>query len=122
MKINTRVLLKRMERAIALHCTVENQRHAAATFNRSGRLLAIGVNRRDDSPAYGYSRHAEYDALFKTYREDKPFAILVSRLTPLGWALSRPCWDCIQGIKLTGIKKMYYTTGGANGGIECENL
>lgn len=120
MKINTRVLLKRLERAIALHCTVEQQRHAAAVLDKRGNILAIGVNRRDDNPAYGYSRHAEYDALTRGVYISKPYALFAARLTPLGWSLAAPCSGCSELLRLHKIKKVYYTTIG--GGIECENL
>jgi len=36
--------------------------------------------------------------------------IYVTRHTPTGMAMSKPCADCMKAIKVAGIRRIYYTS------------
>ena len=93
---------------------------AAATLDRQGKLIAIGLNSSVKTHPlmqhyctkihnqYKIFLHAEISALVRSQRE--VHTLIVMRLNKAGQiALAKPCPLCQMAIRDAGIKKTYYT-------------
>lgn len=106
--------------AIALRmagASTGNHRHGAVIVS-GGRIIAKGCNN------YTHERHAEVCAIGKNWLSNLKGAIIyiarIRKNQPSG--MSRPCPQCMQAIKLAGIKKICYTTDDINNPIAIERV
>lgn len=91
------------------------KRHGAVIV-RSGRVLAVGVNKFRNHPKQTLahrikedcSTHAEVDALNRC--DPRGATLYVARINNNGEdRMSRPCTNCAQAIELAGIKKIVWS-------------
>jgi deoxycytidylate deaminase len=109
-----------LDLALKLAATSDCTQQHGAVVVRSGRVLALGVNKDRNDPsvvpsdtgssARGtiFSYHAEADAL-KRVRSPQGAVVYVARLGKTGPAYSRPCDGCAKLMRDLGIKAVYYT-------------
>lgn len=90
-------------------------RHAAIVY-KSGRVLAVGVNRYRNDPSNwidsdGVTRHAEVAAISQVSKENlKGATVYVARQGRCDThMLSRPCPKCYDALVAAGVKKIIYT-------------
>jgi len=98
-------------------------RLGAVVFKGRKHILAVGHNHRRTHPlakciredeSEANTTHAELDALIgcRWYDSVQGASIFVARLRADGSAgTARPCDQCQNILRETGIKRMYYTTG-----------
>jgi len=72
-----------------------------AVVVRGGKILSIASNTRKG--------HAEVNAI-KQASKTEGADIYVTRHTPTGMAMSKPCNNCMEVIKAAGIRRIYYTS------------
>lgn len=93
------------------------QRHGAVIV-KSGRVLAVGVNKwrnrniKNNDLEYNphLTYHAEIDALNR-FADVEGATIYIARVDKKGEPrFSRPCSRCLKALKDAGIKKIVYTT------------
>jgi len=72
-----------------------------AVIVKGGKILAIARN----TP----KGHAEVNAI-KQASKTEGADIYVTRHTPTGMAMSKPCDNCMVAIKEAGIRRIYYTS------------
>jgi deoxycytidylate deaminase len=93
------------------------QRHGAVVV-KSGRVLAVGVNKFRNHPAQTASDrvkkdcsvHAEVDALSRC--DPRGASVFVARVNNAGTIrYSRPCARCQQVLKAAGVKKVVWSNG-----------
>ena len=84
---------------------------AAVLFRNKGKPLAWGFNKKGYR---GSSIHAEVDAIKQIKMQKKRAnnaSILVCRFRKDGsYAMAKPCANCIEVLKMAGIKKVAWTT------------
>lgn len=95
-----------------------SQKHGAIIV-KSGRVLAVGVNKWRNRELFRASiktynpdltYHAEIDALNR-FADVKGATIYIARIGKNGESkYSRPCHRCLQALQKSGIKKIVYTT------------
>jgi deoxycytidylate deaminase len=115
--------------AAALKSEYDSYKVGAAIYNRRGKLLSVGWNKRKThvkqamwafmvgQPLRQFL-HAEIDALIKCRRGD-PHTIVVVRITSTGLAMAKPCAVCARAIFDRDIKKIYWTN--SEGVLTCWN-
>ena len=72
-----------------------------AVIVKGGKILAIARN----TP----KGHAEVNAI-KQASKTEGADIYVTRHTPTGMAMAKPCDNCMEAIKAAGIRRIYYTS------------
>ena len=72
-----------------------------AVVVRGGKILSIASNTRKG--------HAEVNAI-KQASKTEGADIYVTRHTPTGMAMAKPCDNCMEAIKAAGIRRIYYTS------------
>ncbi|MAK50984.1 MAG: hypothetical protein CMG85_17330 [Marinobacter sp.] len=72
-----------------------------AVIVKGGKILAIASNTRKG--------HAEVNAI-KQASKTEGADIYVTRHTPTGMAMAKPCDNCMEAIKAAGIRRIYYTS------------
>ena len=94
-----------------------------AVIFRGKRLISVGHNHPMKAAKHLHPRfqkwpgsiHAEVDAILKAKTDLRRCNILVVRINRLGEIrTSKPCDKCFLYLKLTGIRKVYYTVSGFN--------
>lgn len=96
-----------------------SQKHGAVIV-KSGRVMAMGVNKFRNDPAFVpsdttrgrgtiFSVHAEVDALSRM-ADARGAVMYIARAGKSGPALSRPCDYCTEHLINAGIKAVSYTT------------
>lgn len=68
---------------------------------KGGKILAIASNTSKG--------HAEVNAI-KQAKKTEGADIYVTRHTPTGMAMSKPCNNCMKAIEKAGIRRIYYTS------------
>lgn len=98
----------------------KRQEHVAIAYDKRGKVISIGRNSyvRSNKTQRKYARlagkpdsvflHAEIDALVRA-RGKCIHTMFVSRVTPTGYALSKPCNICQQALKDFGVKHVRWT-------------
>lgn len=72
-----------------------------AVIVRGGQIISIASNTSKG--------HAEVNAI-KQAKKTEGADIYVTRHTPTGMAMSKPCDNCMKAIKKAGIRRIYYTS------------
>lgn len=96
-----------------------SQKHGAVVV-KGGRVLAVGVNKFRNNPAFVesdnatgrgtiFSVHAEVDSLSRV-ADARGAVMYIARAGKSGPALSRPCENCTEELIAAGIKAVSYTT------------
>lgn len=93
----------------------------AALIDKSGTVLSYGFNsyikthpRIVFNPNYNEFKlylHAECAAIYKNHKDNKPYAMIIARLSDEGnFRLAKPCIGCYSEIKnIPTIRKVFYT-------------
>ena len=102
--------VKFMEEALRVASFVEGRCKHGAVITKNGRIISKHTNTANC--------HAEISALNspRLAREKKRYRIYIARLGDDGFCkLSKPCVHCIEALKGTCFKKIYYTVDSASG-------
>lgn len=105
----------------------------SVVYNRSGKVLSTGENSYKKTnpnqariaalvglPDKQYL-HSEVASLLNLHHSHKPYSIFVSRKMRNGeWGMARPCNVCMQAIRTSGIKRIYFTN--EEGQIQMEKV
>jgi len=87
----------------------------AAIYDKKGKLISVGWNKRKTHPKYGsfiYNRiHAEGDALIKALRSRKSLDGAYIVVYRKGGNRAKPCPCCEAMLREAGIETVYYTDG-----------
>lgn len=98
----------------------KRQEHIAIAYDKRGKVISIGRNSyvRSNKTQRKYAKlvgkpdsvylHAEIDALVRA-KGRQIHTMFVSRITPTGYALSKPCDICSQALKDFGVKEIKWT-------------
>lgn len=98
----------------------KRQEHVAIAYDKRGKVISIGRNSyvRSSKIQRKYAKlvgkpdsvyiHAEIDALVRA-KGRTIHTMFVSRITPTGYALSKPCEICQQALKDFGVKHIRWT-------------
>jgi len=93
----------------------EHRIKIGAVLIKNGKPVAIGFNKVGKThPKAEWFIHAELDCVLETrFTNWKNTTLYVYRTNRLSQILNcKPCHNCQEVLKLFGVKKVYYTTGG----------
>lgn len=109
-------------RTLCKHSNHPAYKHGAVIVHKN-RIISSGFNRLKTSPrsTHAFQQiHAEMDAIFKSRVDLKKCTMYITRETKDGrLAESRPCPACMEVIRASGIKKVFYST---NNGFKGEDV
>ena len=98
----------------------QNFKHGAILV-KNKKVIATGYNRvTQKCPSHMFSVHAEIAAIKSSTDKTKVISdshIYVVRINSCGLADSKPCLKCQQFMKIHGISRVFYSTGGESNEI-----
>jgi deoxycytidylate deaminase len=87
----------------------------AAIYDKKGKLISVGWNKRKTHPRYGsfvFNRiHAEGDALIKALKTRKSLKDAYIVVYRNNGNKAKPCPCCESMLREAGLKRVYYTDG-----------